>query len=168
MGPDDAFKRLQQFSSRHGLRLRLTKELGSGTDGYVWATTSQTAVKSCLREENFLREIQCYQRLRDLRISKIDECDIPSLVRYDGSLFAFEMDIVKPPFLLDFGKAYIDIPPDFTDEVLHDLETQQREIWEDRWPDVRSIVWQLEQIGIYYLDTKPGNIMFKEIPYPQD
>ena len=66
------------------------------------------------------------------------------------------MDIVKPPFLLDFGKAYVDFPPDFTEEVLRDCEEQQRDIWEDRWPEVQSIVWQLEQDRNLLLGYKEG------------
>ena len=88
MNLDDVYKTCQQFSSLH--KLKLTRELGSGTDGCVWATDSQTAVKSCLREKNFQCEIRCYQRLADREISKIDECDIPSLVRYDKTLLVFE------------------------------------------------------------------------------
>lgn len=80
------------------------------------------------------------------------------MIDYDESLLVFQMDIVKPPYLLDFGKAYIDIPPDFSPEVLADNEDQQRDVWGDRWSEVQSIVWQLKRIGIYYLDTKVGNI----------
>ncbi len=59
-----------------------------------------------------------------------------------------EMDVVNPPFILDFGKAYIDIRPDFPEELLREHEITQRDLWGDQWQQVQSIVWQLERVGI--------------------
>jgi len=45
-------------------------------------------------------------------------------------------------------------------EIWTDWENQRRELFEDRWPQVRLLVSALRRIGIYYMDAKPGNIMF--------
>lgn len=47
------------------------------------------------------------------------------------------MDIVSPPFLLDFGKAYLDVPPDYSPEAIADWEAERREIFGDRWVQVQ-------------------------------
>jgi hypothetical protein len=157
----DSISRLQEYSRNRNLIL--TKELGSGTDGCVWATANRTAVKSCHREACFYREIGCYERLAEHKISRIDDCDIPALLDYDESLLVLQMDIVKPPYLLDFGKAYLNFPPNFSPEVMADTNAEQREIWGARWPEVQSIISQLADVLIYYLDTKPGNIRLRNM-----
>ena len=65
---------------------------------------------------------------------------------------------VKPPFILDFGKAYLDRSHDFSDEAMADWQAQIDEIWGDYWPKIRSVKNWLQSLGIVYLDTKPGNI----------
>ena len=72
------------------------------------------------------------------------------------------MGVVSPPFLLDFGKAYIDIRPPFEDNILSDARRDQEEWFGDKLPLVESAMFQLELIGIYYSDIRPGNIMFKD------
>ena len=136
--------------------------LGDGTDGSVWPTNRKTAVKALQRQRNYRCERDCYQRLKEHQITVIDGLAVPRLVSHDDVLWIIEMDIVSPPFLLDFAKAYLDVPPDHTAEVIEDWRQAQAELWEDRWPQVRSILWQLERLGIYYQDPKPGNIMFAD------
>jgi hypothetical protein len=46
-------------------------------------------------------------------------------------------------------------------------EEQQIEWFGDRWPEMRSALYALERIGIYYRDVRPGNIMFPEEPTPR-
>ena len=71
-----------------------------------------------------------------------------------------EMQLVTPPFVLDFGKAYLDSPPEFSEEQMDDWGQQGQELFESRWPDVKIIIWTLKRYGIYYYDAKPGNIAF--------
>ncbi len=83
------------------------------------------------------------------------------LIGEDEARVTIEMTVVTPPFLLDFGKAYINFPPDFTPEVLADWERQRGALFEpDQWPEVKSLLAQLATFGIYYYDAKPGNITF--------
>ena len=69
------------------------------------------------------------------------------------------MGVVKPPYLLDFGKAHFS-SPDFSPEVMADWEEERRELFGARvWEEsIRPLLWKLESLGIYYLDPKPGNI----------
>ena len=39
---------------------------------------------------------------------------------------------------------------------------QQVEWFGDRWPEICSALYDLDRIGIYYRDTRPGNIMFPD------
>ncbi len=70
------------------------------------------------------------------------------------------MSIVTPPYILDFAKAWLDRPADYSAETMADHDEQGRELFGDRWAEVRALVWSLRQFGIYYYDTKPGNIRF--------
>lgn len=87
---------------------------------------------------------------------------MPALIAHSDVLMVVEMELVAPPFLLDFGKAYLDEAPDFSAEVWRDWEDGRRELFEDRWPEVKSLLAALRAYGIYYLDAKPGNIMFAD------
>ena len=74
---------------------------------------------------------------------------------------AIEISIVRPPYLLVFGKAYLDQPPDFSPEVLADWEAEKSALFETgQWETVRSLIGQLRTLGIYYFDAKPANIAF--------
>lgn len=142
--------------------LTITEYLGGGEDGGVWATDQQMALKFCEREKNYLRELACYDILERNGIDSINGCDIPRLIGWDDDLLLIQMLVVKPPYILDFGKAHLS-PPDYSPEVLADHEEKTREQWGHRIGEIHSIVWQLRQIGIYYLDTKPGNIVLPSI-----
>jgi hypothetical protein len=138
--------------------LNVTKYLGGGTDGDVWATNGDTAIKCCTREDGYLAELASYETLAHHGIDSIDECVIPRLVSHDDTMLVIELEIVSPPYILDFGKVHFR-PPDFSPETMEDEQVKRLEDWGDRVPEIQSIVWQLERIGIYYLDTKIGNIV---------
>lgn len=152
----------QSYEARNEIIVDFDEPLGSGTDGSVWRTNRNSVIKVFERNENYCVERECYQRLLVQRVFQIDGFAIPKLLDIDDELLVVEMGFVSPPFILDFGKCYLDRRPDFSAEVMADWEAEQRELWEDRWPAVQSILAQLEQIGIYYQDVKPGNIMFAQ------
>ena len=87
---------------------------------------------------------------------------MPRLVEFDESLLVIEIDVVTPPYLLDFGKAHLDHKPDFSEEVLADWEESLVEYFGEDVPLVKSALWQLRKFGIYYLDAKPGNIRLRK------
>jgi hypothetical protein len=78
----------------------------------------------------------------------------------NDSLLIVEMRLVTPPYLLDFGKAYLDSAPEYPAESMEEWEDEGAENFGARWPEVKVILWCLKQFAIYYYDAKPGNINF--------
>ena len=136
--------------------------LGHGTDGSVWKTNRKSAVKVFERQKNYDMEIGCYQRLSLHKITNIEGFSIPRLIHWDDTLLVIEMQLVTPPYMLDFGKAYVDWCPEHSPEQEDDFNQEQEELWGHYLPQVRSLLWHLRNIGIYYRDPKPGNIMFED------
>jgi hypothetical protein len=135
--------------------------LGYGIDGTVWSTNGETAIKVFERHNNYSRELACYERLFETGTSYLGEFSVPSLIDHDTELLAIEISIVRPPYLLDFGKAYLDQPPDFSSEVIADWEVEKSALFEpEQWATVKSLIGQLRALGIYYFDAKPANIAF--------
>ncbi len=87
---------------------------------------------------------------------------MPQLLDYDDELLVIEMTIVARPFLLDFGGAYLDHPPDYSSEVLDQWRQDKEEQFEDNWPKAASILAELRRYRIYVADVNPGNIGFVE------
>jgi hypothetical protein len=104
------------YAKSHGITIAFDNPLGLGTDGCVWRTSRQSAVKIFERQSNYVRERDCYRLLKSLSVSEIEGFSIPRLIDSDDELLVVEMDIVSPPFLLDFAKAYLDGPPDFSQD----------------------------------------------------
>jgi hypothetical protein len=154
-------ERAIEYAKRTGFSLDLTKKLGYGTDGTVWRTNRNTAIKAFERQATYRTEKRCYLRLRDRNVSEILGFTVPQLEGFDDELLIVEMSIVSPPFVLDFGKAYLDTKPDYTEEVLADDEAYRREMFGEDWPTVERILGYLRSLGIYYVDARPGNITFR-------
>lgn len=89
----------------------------------------------------------------------IDEYSIPVLLRHDPALLVIEMSLVDEPFVLDFGKVYLDRQPDYSPEVMRDFFEKQQQLWGKYWPQIYKIWNRLKAIGIFHMDPKPGNIM---------
>ena len=147
------------------LRLYLAKITGSverlfgfGQDGTVFFTYDKTAVKVFCRSDAFNRECECYRRLMYAGATKICGFSIPELIRLDEELLVIEMTAVKPPCFLDFGKAHLDQRPDFSPEMMEEWQQEQETRWGDHWTAIKLVLANLRGLGIYYYDTKPGNI----------
>jgi hypothetical protein len=81
----------------------------------------------------------------------------------DDERWVIEMEVVSPPFVLDFAGAYLDQPPDYPPDVIEDWEMEKRDQFgEERWEMVRIVMYEFQQMGIYLADVKPGNIMFAD------
>jgi len=163
---DDLLSKLETqavaYAKSRGISIVFDNPVGCGTDGRVWKTSRKSAVKVFERESNYERERDCYRRLKALAIFQVGRFEIPRLIDQDDRWLVIEMGIVAPPFLLDFAKSYLNHPPDFSPEVMAEWEEQQIEWFGDRWPEIRSALYDLDKIGIYYRDVRPGNIMFPE------
>ena len=145
-----------------GQEIEIADYLGGGSDGTVWLTNRNTALKALQYQKNYYMELGCYQRLSQHGITKIRQLSVPRLVGFDDSLQVIEMSTVSAPYLIDFGKAYLDRQPEHTQEVWQHYYDQQRERFGDNFGEVQAVLWQLRQLGIYYQDPTPGNIKFIE------
>lgn len=159
------FDRAREYAQRHGRVLG--RELGHGVHGIVLVTKSQrenkaaasrSAIKVHEREADYCRERDVYLRLQAKRVRTIQGCHVPKLLHYDNELLIIEMTVVSRPFVLDFGGAFLDKAPDFSDEVMADWRAEKIEQFGDRWPAVESILRQLERYGIHVIDVNPNNI----------
>jgi hypothetical protein len=147
----------------------LSDALGCGVRGTVFVLERQratgrmrSAVKFHEHREPYLRERDCYLRLWDHQVDEILGHQVPQLINFDDDLLAIEMTIVVRPFVLDFGGAYLDMPPDYDEEILDEWRRDKEEQFEHNWPAARSILYALEKHGIYVIDVNPGNIAFVE------
>src|SRR6476660_1136861 len=103
--------RLPQILADCGMEL--CEPLGHGIDGNVWHTSRQSALKVFARRETYERERDCYRRLFENGVARLAGFHVPELLDYSNAHCTIEMTIVKPPCILDFGKAYVDSPPDY-------------------------------------------------------
>lgn len=156
------FKNACQYADLIGTRLRREAKLGHGTDGAVWATTRKTAIKALGWQPTYQREVAAYERLAERQLTKLHGLNIPELFGYDDELLTIEMTIVRPPFLLDFGKAYVDRQPPYWDDpqLVANAHEEWESLFDERWPDVAALLGAMELLGIYYVDPRPGNIVF--------
>ena len=153
-------QRAEAFAQRQGFAFDCSRRLGFGSDGTVWATPRGTAVKVFERPRPYQAEKACYLRLRHRNVTEIMGFAVPQLEGFDDELEVVEMTIVSPPHLLDFGKTYLDCPPDYSAEVVADDLAFRKDLFDDQWPIVEQILDRLESLGIYYVDARPGNITF--------
>ena len=85
------------------------------------------------------------------------------MLAYDDALLCIEMEIVAPPFVLDFAGAYLDRRTDYPDDVMEEWQAEKLEQFgEERWKIVQNIMAHFARMGIYLADVKPGNITFAE------
>ena len=138
----------------------LLRFLGDGNDGAVWESNQQTAIKALERRDSYFRERDAYLRLQDQTIVDIQGFAVPLLVDFDDTKQIVEMTVVFPPCILDFAKAYVDSPPDFSDEVLWDWYEGTADLFDGDGDTVQSLLAELRRVGIFYFDAKPGNIRF--------
>jgi hypothetical protein len=167
MRDSDLVRRIHEFANRKGLTLG--DQLGAGVQGIVFSAKSQSeegrfAIKIHKHEPGYLRERDAYLRLQEQGITTIRGCNVPELIAHDDASWIIEMTAVSRPFVLDFGGAYLDAPPDFSEEVLADWHAEKVEQFGPRWPEAQSILRELESFGIFVVDVNPGNISFGPSP----
>jgi hypothetical protein len=85
------------------------------------------------------------------------------MLEQDDALWAIEMEIVFPPFIVDFASARFDSPPDLIEDHGHTLDDLIHERFEERAEEVLAIHGELAaRAGIYLLDLHPHNIKFAQ------
>jgi hypothetical protein len=163
---DDVFiQNAADYATRH--QLRIAERLGFGIHGIIYVAENKseggkTAIKVHRESEPYLRERAVYERLRQVGDAKILGFNVPQFIRADDNLRIIEMTIVTRPFVLDFAGAYLDAPPEFSDEIWADWESGKREQFDRRWPEVQAVLAALEEWDIYMVDVSPSNIAFRE------
>ncbi len=158
--------RAEEYCRRKGLIL--ANRLGFGVHGSVFAAINQSdsrrsAVKAHERERFYVRERDIYLRLLENSVTHVHAAEVPQLLGFDDVLWVIEMTIVSRPFVLDFAGAYLDEPPDFSEEVMAEWRAEKEEQFGSRWPEVQSILWALEHYGVFMADVNPGNVSFAEL-----
>jgi hypothetical protein len=161
----DQQTRGRMYAALSGITLDFARPLGDGTDGKVWMSDKETAVKVLERMVGYYNERDSYLRLEEYGITeKIEGFWIPRLIGYDDELWVIEMQAIsKPPYIIDFAKVRIDRPPDFSEEVMQYAQEKGQEEFGPHWPEVCQLLATLESFGIYYLDPRPSNIVFADI-----
>jgi hypothetical protein len=158
---DDAelLSRAEQYAAGRSLEL-IGQQLGYGSDGSVWRTSRGSALKIFYTIDRFEIEWECYRRLAAKKIEKLAQFHVPFLLDTDPELLAIEMSLVQPPYLLDFGKVYLDALPThlYDERQLADALHAWRERFGRRWPEVAHVLELLKKLGIYYFDPRPSNI----------
>jgi hypothetical protein len=155
-------RRAKIYAARKSIEVDFDEPVGDGTDGNVWFTNRNSAIKVLNAEDNYLRERNCYQRLIKHGVEKIDGLAVPRLVDFDDELFVVEMEVVEPPYLLDFGKAYLDDSSPFPQEELAAYFASLGNFFRVAdLPRVRRVCGILRRYGIEYLDAKPQNIRLR-------
>jgi len=161
---DIALENAEAYARRH--QLRLTERLGFGIHGIVRvAEDKMKKEKSAIKAHNsgkpYLRERAVYERLGAASITEVLGFHAPQLIRADDDLQVIEMTIVTRPFVLDFAGAYLDAPPEFSEEIWVQWEEEKREQFgEARWVIVRAVMDAFEDLDIYLVDVSPSNIAF--------
>lgn len=117
-------------------------------------------MKALDREHGYWNERDCYLRLQEYAVASIEGLKVPRLLGYHDDLLVIEIGIVSPPCILDFAKVRIDRPPDFSEEVMRDSDEKGQFEFGENWQRVQAVLETLESFQIYYLDPRPGNIMF--------
>lgn len=158
------FERAKSYADSKQLSLEVEVAIGYGMDGSIWLTSRPSVVKVFERAKNYRDEVECYRRLASQQVVAIAGFTVPEWIDCDDTLLALEISIVQPPFLLDFGKVYLDSPPPYWNdsEIMGHWHEEGRENFGQRWNKVLSVIRLLEGYGIYYVDPKPGNIMFRD------
>ncbi len=110
-----------------------------------------SAIKVYRRYSDFERERDVYFRLAEFEVTAVRGCQIPSMLAYDEELWAIEMSLVQPPYVLDFAGAYLDHAPTFSDEVMDEWRAEKAEHFGKRWRDVLAVLEIFEhKYGIIY------------------
>lgn len=151
--------RAEQYARKYGISLG--DNIGWGVDGVVvFSVDRQVALKALRGEQLYRQELAVYLRLRELDIHQICGFAVPRLLRHDDELWVLEMEVVVPPFVVDFVAASLDRRPEFPIEVERETERNRRAMFGKNWSKVKSLMSGFARYGIYLSDVKPGNITF--------
>ena len=127
--------------------------LGWGVSGFVFLSPDlQTAIK-----------VHHYPEVRQHRITSLHGLVIPKLRNYDSARRLIQIDVVSPPYLLDFaGVRYTD--PEFSEDTMRDIHATIEERFGNNAHIAYAVYHSLKKIGIYYLDLRQSNLNIEGLP----
>ncbi len=148
--------------------------LGAGVSGFVFAAPDyQTAVKVHTTAESYKTEVRAYKVLNQFQVNSVLGLTVPRLRSRSDWRHLIRMDLVSPPFLLDFaGVRFTD--PQFTDDVMNDVHAGIRAKFGRNADLAYAVQYELRKLGMYYLDLRPSNVNFEGLkgidtsPLPSD
>lgn len=143
--------------------------LGWGIGGWVFLSPEPGRVVKLHNEEaGFVRELETYRRLRDLRLSRLHGLTIPKMLGYRPDLRAIEMDFVIAPYLLDFAGVRFE-PPDFSDDTMEKWHSDIAEAYGPNAWIIYRIYESLSKHAIWYMDFRVSNVKLEghadAVPY---
>ena len=94
-------------------------------------------------------------------MTEIPVYEVPTLLDADDGLLALRMTAVTAPYILDFAGAWLDFPPEFSDEIWADWERKNQEQFGEDWPMAKVLLGDLEHYEIHMFDPSPTNICFR-------
>lgn len=68
---------------------------------------------------------------------------VPAMLDHDDELSAIEMEIVFPPFIVDFASARLDVPSDLIEDKGNTLVDLVRERFDERADQVLGLYYDL-------------------------
>jgi hypothetical protein len=140
----------------------IIQKLGHGTQGVVYQTNRNSAIKIYDLFNGYSRERDIYKRLKERKIESVSNFKIPRIMDWNDELFILEMSIVHVPCVLDFGGAYLDKSPDHLIERNEEWESEKAEEFGENWEEAKIIIREIEQrAGIWLADINTGNIKFE-------
>jgi hypothetical protein len=151
---EETLERARKYLILRRNSVKIKKYLGGGTDGDVWRTSEDTAVKAFKNQKAYGNERATYEILA--RVGIVDTIDgfwVPKMLDCDDDLWIVEMDLMqRPPYIIDFGKVTLFRDPEFSEETKDYSDQEGLERFEHNWPAVKSLMATLESFGIYYAD----------------
>lgn len=154
------FEKANKYSNAHGFDI--IQEIGHGTQGIVYQTSVNTAIKVYDLFDGYARERDVYFRLKRRSLDCIRSFKIPRILDSDDNLFILEMSIVHTPCILDFGGAYLDDIPGHIQLRDEEWELSKKEEFGENWDEAKAIIKEIEfKADIWLVDINTGNIKFE-------
>ncbi|MBL8813988.1 MAG: hypothetical protein JNM43_27715 [Planctomycetaceae bacterium] len=160
----DEYRRLQEYATRK--RIDLLNRLGWGMDGLVYSTKQSSAVKAHSKKETFEKEQRVYQALAEHPEYDFAGFSVPRMLECHPELWIIEMQLVVPPFVVDFTGATIGKQSsaflDMSEEDYTEWRNEKIEAYgESDWEQVEIVIRCFRRIGIYLNDVHKGNIRLR-------
>lgn len=136
-------------------------QLGCGTQGMVFLTERNSAIKVHAQLNGYVRERDVYRRLVTRKVDSVQGLTIPRIKGWDDDLRVIEMSVVHVPCILDFGGAYLDTPPPHVNRDEEWFAEKAKEFG-SHWETAQIIIREIEfRAGICLSDVNTGNIKFE-------